>query len=162
MLSARIGVVLTFACWWILAGVQRTLPLPEFHLSDGWRWGGGAVFLSDAIFTLLWSHTVLVAAQEKNVLATTGPFAYLRHPIYGAILWSGTAAVAFMTSSWMVLLGAAPLSILWTMIAQSEEGDLRERFGEEFEAYAARTGQLFPSLSRFTETAAKNNHNSHD
>lgn len=162
MLSARIGVVLTIACWWLLAEIQRILPLPDFYLSDGWRWGGGAVFLSDAIFTLQWSRKVLAAAQEKNALATTGPFAYLRHPIYGAILWSGTAGVAFMTSSWMVLLGAAPLSLLWTLIAQSEEAVLRERFGQEFETYAAGTGQLFPRLSRFSETAANNNHNSHD
>ena len=142
----------------MLYELQSLVPLPGVQLSAGWRWGGGVIFLADALLTIIWSLRVLAVASRDNKLATSGPYAFIRHPIYGALLWSGTASVAFASSSWLVLLGAAPLSVMWSLISQTEEAHLEERFGDTYIAYASTTGQLFPSLSAFMRRHEDSNH----
>ena len=142
----------------MLVELQSLLPLPTIQLSAGWRWGGGVIFLGDALLTIVWSLRTLADAARDEGLATAGPYAFIRHPIYAALLWSGTAGVAFATSSWLVLLGAAPLSIIWSLVSQTDEALLEERFGDRYTAYASTTGQLFPRLSRLMNRDADNNH----
>ncbi len=148
MLASFTGTVVTVALWLFLAGTPTLLGLPQINLSAGWRWGGAIVFLLDAVITLFWSLAVLAEAQRSGSLALTGPYAYLRHPIYGALLYSGTAGVAFAFSAWPVLLAVIPLSVMWTLIANREEAALLDAFGPDYGVYMEQTGQLFPRLSQ--------------
>ncbi len=156
--TAPAGTAVTLFVWWILVELQSLLPLPSIQLSAGWRWGGGAIFLADALLTIVWSLRILATATRDGSLATSGPYAFIRHPIYAALLWSGTAGVAFAASSWLVLLGAAPLSVLWSLVSQADETLLEERFGDTYRAYASTTGQLFPRLFGLMNRDADNNH----
>ena len=148
-----LGSVATVALWLLLANYRSLFGLPAVHLSIGWSWGGGAVFLLDGIITLFWSISTLTVAQANGTLALTGPYAYLRHPIYGALLYSGTAAAAFFFSSWPVLLAVFPLSILWTLIAEGEEAQLIGLYGDDYRTYMQQTGQLFPSLKKIIQAS---------
>ena len=141
------GAVVTVALWLVLAKSPTLFDLPALNLSAGWRWGGAVVFFLDAAITLFWSLAILTASQRSGSLALTGPYAYLRHPIYGALLYSGTAGMAFAFSAWPVLLAVIPLSVMWTLIANREEEALLKAFGSDYGVYMQQTGQLFPRLS---------------
>lgn len=91
-----------------------------------------------------WSLTARVVTGHQ--LATKGPYNFVRHPIYTAMLGMLLAnGIAF--SYWPALLVAIAVFLAGTLIRiRSEERLLRETFGAEFEAYAERVPALLPGL----------------
>ena len=80
---------------------------------------------------------------ERNPLVATGPFAYVRHPIYSlsAVMMLATA-VAVPTP---LLLGAA--AVHWSLLtweARREERHLLRVHGEAYREYRARVGRFVP------------------
>lgn len=153
MAAGIFGSAATIAIWAVLLFSQRVLAIPSFHLARGWRMGMSLLFALDAGLTILWGAATLARARRQGKLAITGPYAMVRHPIYGALLWSGTAAVAFAFESWLVLTAVIPLHLLWIRLVQQEEEELQERFGEEYTRYATETGQFLPRLSSLKRAA---------
>lgn len=83
---------------------------------------------------------------ENHRLATTGPYRFVRHPIYtgmlGMLLASGIAV-----STWQLILPALIVFLLGTFIRiRSEERLLREAFGTEFDNYSRRVWAIIPGL----------------
>jgi protein-S-isoprenylcysteine O-methyltransferase Ste14 len=81
---------------------------------------------------------------EKNeVLATSGPYAHTRNPLY---LGSMILAIGFLIAAkswWLPLLATAMLIAIYVPVIRSEEEFLRTRFAE-FDEYAAQVPRLFP------------------
>jgi protein-S-isoprenylcysteine O-methyltransferase Ste14 len=81
---------------------------------------------------------------EKNeVLATSGPYAHTRNPLY---LGSIILAIGFLIAAkswWLPLIAAAMLIAIYVPVIRSEEEFLRTRFAE-FDEYAAQVPRLFP------------------
>jgi protein-S-isoprenylcysteine O-methyltransferase Ste14 len=145
--AGPIGLGISILVWALCITLQRSLPLPQIQLSAGWRWSLTLLFLADGLGTLVWSGRTLGRSRRSNEIARTGPYALVRHPIYGAFLWSGTATVAFAFQSWLVLLAVVPLHLIWARLVQPEEEDLCHQFGSEYAHYAEFTGQFFPSIA---------------
>jgi protein-S-isoprenylcysteine O-methyltransferase Ste14 len=87
------------------------------------------------------------AVFQDHALITTGPYRFIRHPIYSGylalLLGSGVATL----NVWLLMLW--PLSLLGILVqAGSEEQLLRTRFGQDYERYLGRTGQLVPRFWR--------------
>jgi protein-S-isoprenylcysteine O-methyltransferase Ste14 len=83
-------------------------------------------------------------------MVTTGPYGWVRHPLYGAwvVLLSG---YSLLTSSWAVAIaGLAAIATVVRRIPTEEEG-LQARFGDAYRDYAARTGRFLPRLRRPAE-----------
>lgn len=78
-------------------------------------------------------------------LRTTGAYRLVRHPIYAAVL-IGSAAGAVLAARVEPLVGFVALSLVLHVKAGYEEGLLRERFGEAYDAYASRVPRLVPRL----------------
>lgn len=103
------------------------------------------VFLGLGFYLLSAAWNVLYQAQRANRLATTGPYARIRHPQYVAFVM---ILLGFLLQ-WPTLLTLVMFPILATMygrLAVTEEREMRERFGAEFDAYAARTPRFVPAL----------------
>ena len=85
----------------------------------------------------------LYQAQRAGHLATTGPYARVRHPQYiGFVL----IMLGFLLQ-WPTLITLALFPILVTMyvrLARREEREAAATFGEEYARYAARTPAFFP------------------
>ena len=77
-------------------------------------------------------------------LATSGPYAHTRNPLYlgSAFLAAGFAIAG--GSWWAGLLVVAYFGIFYYAVMHNEEQDLHRRFGEAFDAYAARVPLFFP------------------
>ena len=88
---------------------------------------------------------VLYEAQRNGALATTGPYAYVRHPQYvGFIL----VMFGFLLQ-WPTLLTLAMFPVLvwmYVRLAHAEEREVRAAFGDIYDRYAANTPAWFPRL----------------
>ena len=95
----------------------------------------------------LWLRGYASGYVKKNAeLATTGPYAHTRNPLYlGSMLIAfGFAAAA---ASWVILVALAALfAAIYIPTIQSEEAYLREHFAG-FDAYARAVPRLLPRLT---------------
>ena len=86
--------------------------------------------------------------KKNEQLATTGPYAYCRNPLY---LGSIIIAIGFAVASRDVWVGIAIIglfALIYVPVIRSEEAFLRERF-PEFEGYARRVPRLLPNTVWF-------------
>jgi protein-S-isoprenylcysteine O-methyltransferase Ste14 len=90
-----------------------------------------------------WSGRVTLKIDHQ--LIQTGPYAYLRHPIYTGLL-SAIAGTALLIGEWR---GVAALLIAIFELsrkAAKEEALLASEFGSRYEEYRQRTGFLIPRV----------------
>jgi protein-S-isoprenylcysteine O-methyltransferase Ste14 len=122
----------------MLFGWKANPHLGPFHLLSFAFIGGGFVLIANA-----WR--VLYEAQRQGALATTGPYAFVRHPQY-----AGFILVMFgFLLQWPTLLTLVMFPVLvWMYIrlARSEEREAEAEFGEAYAHYAARTPAWLPRL----------------
>ncbi|UCO96807.1 isoprenylcysteine carboxylmethyltransferase family protein [Metapseudomonas lalkuanensis] len=118
---------------------------------DGLRWLGVFLFAVGGalrmwpVFVLGNRFSGLVAIQPGHELVTDGIYGMIRHPSYlGLMVASIGWALAFRSGVGLALV-ALTLPPLLARI-QAEEALLRTEFGEEYEAYCARTSRLIPGL----------------
>lgn len=108
---------------------------------------GAAVWLFVAATRVMGASWALEArTRSDHRLATTGPFALVRHPIY---LGMGCYLVALAVALGHPgqLLPALPLFALGTWLRiRDEEALLRAQFGAAYDAWAARTKRFIPGI----------------
>jgi protein-S-isoprenylcysteine O-methyltransferase Ste14 len=91
--------------------------------------------------------------RKNEQLATSGPYAYTRNPLYlGSLILAVGFAVA-AKSVWIVLLLAVAFVAIYVPVMRAEESYLTQRF-PEFAEYARRVPRLMPKLGRVNEPAA--------
>ncbi len=106
----------------------------------------GSIFVVSGAAIRVWSAGHLLKTDR---LATTGPYAHLRHPLYlGTLLIVlGFAIIAGGVASAVLL----PALLLWFFLYyypykdRIENARLERLYGEEFVAYKAEVPALFPS-----------------
>ena len=99
-----------------------------------------------AVKTLGKEWSITARLVEGHKLATSGPYALVRHPIYSGMLGM-LLATGLAISHWAAVLAALIIFFIGTTIrVRSEEKLLREAFGEQFETYARRVRAIVPGL----------------
>jgi len=85
---------------------------------------------------------------HSDVLIVTGPYAYVRHPLYAGLSLTVVGLGLILGSLWLVLGGFGWLLVtrLWSI---REERGLTERFGPEYAAYRRATPAIIPDVARF-------------
>jgi len=100
------------------------------------------VFVGLILLAVSWR--VLYWAQRDRTLATTGPYAWVRHPQYTAFMM---IMLGFLLQwpTFPTLLMFPVLVGLYILLAYEEEAEARVQFGEAYDRYAAVTPAFFPS-----------------
>jgi protein-S-isoprenylcysteine O-methyltransferase Ste14 len=97
--------------------------------------------------------------KDKTQLVFSGPFAYVRHPIYGLSSLLMICTMIVIPSFLMIAAGVIHLILLqWE--ARREEQHLVRLHGDEYLRYAQSTGRFFPRSLRAYSGSSNNPANS--
>jgi len=113
-------------------------------------WIGGAVAVLGMAVRLWASGFVL----KNQVLATVGPYGWVRHPLYvgNILIGVGFCVASGLWWSWPVFL--AVMLYFYPHTIRYEDAKLRRLFGEPWDHWAARTRALLPSLRPYSREGA--------
>jgi protein-S-isoprenylcysteine O-methyltransferase Ste14 len=99
-----------------------------------------------AIRTLGRQWAVSASLVEGHELVTTGPYRFVRNPIYAGLFGMAMATAGVYSRPWTIVVGA-PLFLAGTLVrVRAEERLLRERFGARYDDFARRVPALLPKL----------------
>jgi protein-S-isoprenylcysteine O-methyltransferase Ste14 len=94
----------------------------------------------------LWSSAI--TRKEEHRLVDTGPYAFVRHPIYAGLI-TALLATAVTEATLAALLGAAVIAFSLWLKARAEERFLTAELGPDaYESYRRRVPMLVPFLPR--------------
>jgi len=139
------AAVWLFQTHWIL---WVSLPLPDYL-----RWCGAPTMALGAALHL-WgarhlgaNFTETIETRTFHELVTTGPYRWVRHPLYLGDMIE-TLGVALLSANVVVVAGAT--AFWWVVVLRTprEEALLAEALGAPYLAYQSRTGRFLPRFLR--------------
>lgn len=83
--------------------------------------------------------------RKNEALATSGPYAYTRNPLYLGSLLIGIGFAVAARSWWVGVILVVMFFAIYVPVIRDEEAFLRSTF-PEFEVYAKRVPRMFPRL----------------
>ena len=138
--AVRVG--LTGVPWFNGLAWERTLGIGL--VADAIAFAGLAV--------MLWARVVLgrnwsadVALKEGHELVTSGPYRFVRHPIYTGLLLMALG-YAVWRGRYSGFWGLLVLTVLFWIKARSEESLMIETFGDAYLQYKKRVKAIIPFL----------------
>ncbi len=105
----------------------------------------GFLFFFYSLITF-WSIFTLKKYRLRENLVVSGPYKFIRHPMYSAIVFLLNPALGFFFRSWPLLLCSFLLYFVWKKCLKSEDLILADKFGEQWRNWQWQTGALFPQL----------------
>jgi protein-S-isoprenylcysteine O-methyltransferase Ste14 len=91
-----------------------------------------------------WSATVTL--KEGHQLISSGPYRYIRHPIYTGMLLA-FVGTALALGEYRALISVCIVLFAFYIKAKKEELFLTQEFGEKFREHSRRTGMFLPKLT---------------
>lgn len=107
--------------------------------------GAGLLFSIWARFHLGKFWSAMVVLKEDHRLIRTGPYRFVRHPIYTGFL-SAAAGSALAAYTPAAIIGLAMIWISIFFKLKREEALLLGEFGDEYREYQKAAAMLFPPL----------------
>ena len=142
------GTIVSLAGFLLLVGVVVALFLDGSLIGIG---SPALVVQGLAVILMLWARLVFgrrsfhaTALPTEGGLVTTGPYRFLRHPIYAAVLYFLLAGVLTHLSVKTIVLGLVAIGAV-ALRTSAEEHLLKRRY-PEYAGYAARTKRVIPFL----------------
>jgi protein-S-isoprenylcysteine O-methyltransferase Ste14 len=126
----RLGYPVAVVFWALATPVPRSILV------------GGII----AAFGLLVRGAAAGHLRKDQELATTGPYASTRNPLYLGSAFLAAGFIVAGKSWWAGLIVGVYFAVFYYAVIRAEEEDLGKRFGATFDAYAARVPLFFPSL----------------
>jgi protein-S-isoprenylcysteine O-methyltransferase Ste14 len=124
------------------------LPLPPALRWFGVGIGIGSVFLLFGVHRTLGRNFAAPGViQSRQTLITTGPYHWVRHPMY-VTFFTISVTVALVTTNWIIIIMCLLFGVLLPSVIQIEEQTLLEKFGDEYREYMQRTRRFLPRLRR--------------
>jgi protein-S-isoprenylcysteine O-methyltransferase Ste14 len=108
-----------------------------------WRWLaiGAVLIVPGVLIRALASGHV----RKNEALATSGPYAYTRNPLYLGSLLMGIGFAVAARSWWVGVALVAMFLAIYLPVIRGEEKFLREKF-PEFDEYARNVPRMFPRI----------------
>jgi protein-S-isoprenylcysteine O-methyltransferase Ste14 len=83
-----------------------------------------------------------MSRKEQPELVNSGPYAFIRHPIYTGLILAMLGSAIGVNLTWALLL--VPVGAYFIYSARREESVMLQLFPEQYAAYMARTGMFTP------------------
>jgi protein-S-isoprenylcysteine O-methyltransferase Ste14 len=139
--------------WFTLLGLKGNPHTHPLHVASN-------VLIVLGLWLLAASWRVLYVAQREKKLATSGPYARVRHPQY-----DGFILIMFgFLLQWPTLVTLVMFPVLvatYVRLARREEREVRAQFGAAWDAYSAETPAFIPRLSSRRPEDGIAGHNAH-
>jgi protein-S-isoprenylcysteine O-methyltransferase Ste14 len=126
------------------------LAFASLPLSDIWRWLGAVLTLA-ALPLAFWVHISLgrnfstdLRIRPEHTLVTSGPYAYVRHPMYSVFFVLFTGFLLLTANIIIGGIGLPTLVLVMLVRIPREEQMLLATFGDQYRDYMQRTGRLLP------------------
>jgi protein-S-isoprenylcysteine O-methyltransferase Ste14 len=123
-----------------------SLPLPAWL-----RWSGAALMalcvpLVYWVFSSLGKNvTQTVAIRREHSLVTSGPYRWVRHPLY-TVAFLNFIGLSLLAADWFIPLALVLGIAVLVKRTGIEEDRLIQRFGEDYRSYMQTTGRFVPRL----------------
>ena len=113
----------------------------------------GGIFMLGSLPILFWVHHSLgsyfsarLELQEDHQIIQTGPYQWIRHPMY-TVGFLYLIGAGLLTGSWIILLiPTLSFALLVFSRVSDEEKMLVEHFGADYQDYMQKTGRFLPFL----------------
>jgi len=161
-----LGVAVRFLRWpfmlvltisYVAAGILLWRPLP-LVFSAGIQLGIsiiGSLLYFPGIILYLWGYRTLghmfsissgfgAMLYQDHKLIQNGPYRYVRHPMYLAVILAAIGVLLIFRAWAMVLFSTLSLGVIFR--AEQEERLLAEEFGEAWDAYKREVNSWIPTL----------------
>lgn len=98
------------------------------------------------------SETRTTGPVGGTFLITTGPFAYVRNPLYvgNMLIYFGVGIMSNALFPWLALGALAYFIMQYSFIVSLEEEYLRTTFGETYERYCVAVPRFLPGISGYS------------
>jgi protein-S-isoprenylcysteine O-methyltransferase Ste14 len=125
----------------------------KIGLPEGARWLGAGMGIL-CVLGIYWMFssigsgiTPTSATRKEHKLVTSGPYRWVRHPLY---TFGSSMFIAFglMADNWFIALLGILAFLAMASRTPKEEANLIEKFGDEYREYMKQTGRYFPKLSK--------------
>ena len=129
------------AAIWIHTYLPRIAALPEsIHFIQPVGYGLLPLGL------ILWGSAViqLMMGFSKGKLVTTGAYGVVRNPIYSSVTFFILPAIALLTLTWVYFVVSVFLYVGVMIFIGTEEKQLTQAFGKQYEDYLAKVDRLVP------------------
>jgi protein-S-isoprenylcysteine O-methyltransferase Ste14 len=117
--------------------------------SDPWRAGIGLALFAVGLLLAIWARVRLgrnwgtpMTEKAEPELVTSGPYHFVRHPIYSGILAAGVGTAVALGWLWLTIVFVAGVYFVYS--ATVEERYMSERFPDDYPAYRHATKMLVP------------------
>ena len=145
------GALFRYRSWtpWLPLALFAVLaePTPASLLA-----GAGVMFVGEALRVWANAHIGGVSRtrgdRPGDRLVRSGPFAYMRNPLYAGNLFLTLGAAWMSGRPWFAAAALLLFAGQYGPVVRWEESRLRERFGASYEAYCAAVPRWFPRRFR--------------
>lgn len=97
------------------------------------------------------SETRTTGTVGGTFLIVSGPFAYVRNPLYvgNILMYTGIGIMSFALFPYLQIAGFLFFYLQYLFIVKQEEGYLEETFGEDFRNYIKNVPRFLPRLTPY-------------
>lgn len=153
---AAVIIIFAAAQLWVIGSFiyilkPTVMDWTRFPIPSWTRWVGAIIAFSG--MTLEFStqiylgrnYSTTLHIREEQTLVTSGPYRYVRHPMYTALVTVGIG-LGLLSASWYFLLPFLATGIVIASRTRREEESMLNKFGDEYRQYAHRTGRFLPLI----------------
>jgi protein-S-isoprenylcysteine O-methyltransferase Ste14 len=140
-----VAVILLFTRAWRIGALGWRF-VPE----GAWPQETGIFLTSVGVAVAVWARHSLgehwsarVTLKVDHQLICSGPYAYIRHPIYTGLLVAASGT-ALAVGEWRAVVGVVLALAAFSHKALKEEALLASEFGDRYQKYRSHTGFLIP------------------
>ncbi len=145
------GLTVSVIVWILFYYAGESIGLPAIKVGSVLRIILIIMFAVDGIYLIGGSMLYLAKSNWGRLFIKEGPFLFVRHPFYSALIFSCSGLLGLWQCSWGLIIAVVPLAVFWSWLVRFEENSMLEMFGEEYDRYCENTGQFFPLFSKLNQ-----------